>query len=130
MCLQFVAVPAEPGRVSAEALSEVSGLTVTKSGTPTRRAFHFSRGRGCACSLLADDADWSKPIWALDPAVLDGLARAVELMGNRARGLSLQALWIGDEPETEERMPLKELIRIIRANAVRNKHVYLVGKAG
>jgi hypothetical protein len=106
----------------------VSGLTVTKSDRPVRNAFLFSRDHGCSCTLLADDADWSKPVWALDPAVLKGLEKAVAMIGVRARGLSLRALWIGDAPATQEHLPLKQLLRIVRANGIRNKHVYLVGK--
>ena len=130
MCLELVAIPAHPGRVSAKALSEVSGLTVTKSNRPVTNAFHFARGRGCSCSLLTDEADWAKPTWTLDPQVLEGLARAVELLAARADGLTFQALWIGDTPETTDRVPLKQLLRDIRGNAVRNKHVYTIGKAG
>jgi len=62
--------------------------------------------------------------------VLEGLAKAVELISERARGLAFQALWIGDKPESEDRVPLKQLLRDIRGNTIRNKHVYLVGKAG
>jgi hypothetical protein len=130
MCLELVAIPAHPGRVSAKALSEMSGLTVTKSDRPVTDAFHFARGRGCSCSLLADEVDWSKPTWALDPQVVEGLAKAVELLADRAQGLTFQAIWIGDTAETTERVPLKQLLRDIRGNTIRNKHVYKVGKAG
>ena len=130
MCLELVAVPAEPSQVSARALADASGLTVTKSDRPMGNAFHFGRGPGCSCSLLTDEADWSHPVWSLDPQVLEGLARAVELIVERAKGVRFQALWIGEGPDTQERVPLKELLRDIRGNAIRNKHVYLVGGAG
>jgi hypothetical protein len=130
MCLELVVIPAAEGEISADTLAKVSGLTVTKSKRPTRGAFHFSRERGCSCSLLTDATDWTKPTWALEPQVLEGLAKAVELIADRAKGLAFQALWIGDKPESEERVPLKQLLRDIRGNTIRNKHVYLVGKAG
>jgi hypothetical protein len=126
MCLELVAIPAEPNQVSAQALADASGLTVTKS---PKNIFHFSREPGCSCSLLSDDADWSHPIWAMDPEVLDGLAKAVELIADRAHGLRFQALWIGEAADTQDRLPLGQLLRDIRGNAIRNKHVYLVGKA-
>jgi hypothetical protein len=129
MCLEVVAVPAEPDQVSARALADVSGLTVTKSHRSLRNAFHFSREPGCSCSLLADEADWNDPVWAMAPQVLEGLAKAVELIADRAKGVRLQAIWIGEAPATQDRVPLGELLRAIRGNAIRNKHVYLVGKA-
>ena len=70
------------------------------------------------------------PVWSLDPQVLDGLAKAVELIAERANGVRLQALWIGEGPDTQERVSLKQLLRAIRDNAIKNKHVYLVGGAG
>jgi hypothetical protein len=66
----------------------------------------------------------------LDPPVLEGLAKAVELIADRAKGVRFQALWVGETPETQGPVSLKELLRAIRGNAVRNKHVYLVGGAG
>jgi hypothetical protein len=128
--LELVAIPAETGKVGAQTLAEVSGLSVSKSNRPLKGGFQFSRTRGCSCSLLADKADWSHPVWVLAPDVLEGLARAVELIADRAKGVRLQAIWIGDVPETQEWVPLKELLRAIRGNAIRNKHAYLVGRAG
>ena len=130
MCLELIVVPAASGLVSAEALSKVSGLTVAKEHHPVPNSFHFSRGGGCACSLLSDAADWDKPTWDLAPQVLTGLAAAVELLHERVGGFTLQATWIGDKAETTERVPVKQLVRDILANAVRNKVVYRVGKAG
>jgi len=130
MCLELIAIPTDECRISAEALSKVSGLTVTRESRTARGAFKFSREPGCSCSLLSDDADWNNPTWALEPEVLEGLAKAVEAMAERAKGLSFQAIWIGDRPATRERVQLKQWLRDIRGNAVKNKHVYLVGGAG
>ena len=129
MCLELVVVPNESDAVSARALSEISGLSVTKGLPQMASAFHFAREPGCSCSLLSDDADWNSPTWILDPGVLEGLASAVELVAARAKGLTFEALWIGDSAETSERVPLKRLLRDIRSNAIKNKHRYLVGTA-
>lgn len=129
MCLEVVAVPAEPGQVSAEALSEISGLTITRTALPLKNAFHFARGKGCSCSLLADSADPGTATWAFDRGVLDGLVNALTLLADRAKGLTFQAIWIGEAPEMRERVPLNDLLLAIRGNAIRNKHVYLVGNA-
>jgi len=128
MCFELVVIPAEPDQISARTLSVVSGLTVTQSHRPVENSFHFARGRGCSCSLLADEADWNHPTWILDPQTLEGLAKAVEAIADRASGLTFQAIWIGETAETEGRVRLKELLRDIRSNAIRNKHVYRVGK--
>jgi hypothetical protein len=130
MCLELLVIPAETGQVSADALSTASGLTVTKVNRPAKGAYRFAREPGCSCSLLSDDADWNRPTWDLQNDVLEGLARAVEMVAERAGGLTLQALWIGDQPDTTSRVPLKALLRDIRSNSLKNKHVYRIGRAG
>jgi hypothetical protein len=129
MCLQFFAVPAEPGRVSARRLAQVSGLKVTKLNTPEEGALWFSVDGGCSCSLMADDADWSDQTWKLESKVLSGLAAACELLDREANGFTLQAYWIGERPEARVRVALREVLADIHENRVRNKHVYVVGKA-
>lgn len=129
-CVEIVAIPAEPGQLSAQALSDVSGLNVTHSARPVRNAFYFARGKGCSCSLLRDDANPASPTWALDRRVLDGLANAVTLLAERANGLTFQALGVGDGPTSREQVTLGDLLRDIRSNAIKNKFVYVIGKAG
>ena len=129
MCLQVFAVPATENRVRAERLARVSGLHVVKRHTPLKGAFHFSRDGGCSCSMMTDAADWNAPQWDLEPATLEGLASALTLLADEADGFRFQALWIGDTPASESRIFLRELLAEIRNNRVKNKHVYLVGKA-
>ena len=121
-------VPAVPNKVSPERLSKASGLSVEKHSRPVRGSLHVSVDGGCSCSLMSDDADWNSPIWALDPEILEGLARALRLLGAEAGGFSFQALWIGDKPETRSHLQLRELVAEVLNNRVRNKHVYIVGK--
>lgn len=130
MCIEVSAVPTEPGRVSARRLADVSGLVVTKCGRPVPGSLHFAKERGCGCSLLGDSADWESATWDFAPEVLEGLARALETLHADAKGFSFQALWAGDEVETEAHVPLKEVLRDVRANRIRNKHVYRTGRAG
>ena len=130
MCVELYAVPAEPGRVSADRLSEVSGLVVAKSSRPVTGALHFSRDKGCGCSLLGDGADWNEPTGDLVPEALDGMARALSLLHKEAKGFTFQAIWIGDQAESESHVSLKELLRDVRQNRVRNKHVYAIGMSG
>jgi hypothetical protein len=130
MCIRVFAVPAEPRKVSPRRLSYVSGLVVTKQNRPVKDALHFAKEPGCGCSLLSDKADWNSATWDLLPEVLEGLAKALEMLHVEAKGFTFQAIWIGDDVETEAHAPIKELLRDVRANRIKNKHVYRVGRAG
>jgi len=127
MCLEVVAIPADPLDLSAQALSDACGLTVTRSAWPLRNAFYFARGKGCSCSLLGDSASPAGATWALDRRVLDGLASAVSLLAEQTRGLTFQALWIGELPSARARVTLGELLDDIRANTIKTNCVYLIG---
>ncbi len=124
MCLELYAVPALQNKVSAERLARISGLWVKKVRKPIKGAFLFSREGGCSCSLMAEDADWNDPIWALEPEVLPGLSAALELLGREAGGFTFRALWIGDDAESESRIPLSEMLDDVRNNRIKNKHTY------
>jgi len=127
MCIEIFAVAADAGKVSARRLSEISVLVVTKKNRPVKDALHFSREPGCSCSLLSDTSDSGGDTWALESEVVDGLAAALSAIHADAGGLTFQALWIGDKVATEERVPLKELLRDVRANRIKNRHVYQAG---
>jgi len=125
MCLQVFLVPAVANKVGAERLSRVAGLRVEKR----HGEFHISVDGGCSCSLMSDNADWNAPTWDLDPKVLDGLARALRLLAEEAGGFELQALWIGDEPQTRSHSSLSKVVSDLQQNRLRNRHVYVVGKS-
>jgi len=78
---------------------------------------------------MSDNADWTAATWDLDPKVLDGLTRVLELLSQKAGGFSFRAVWIGDEVETRSHVPLSHVINDIQQNRVRNKHLYVVGDA-
>lgn len=100
-----------------------------KRRSPEPGSLHVSVDGGCSCSLLSAAADWNAPVWALDPKVLDGLARALQLVSDEAGGLTFQAQWLGDKPETRSHLRLRDLLTDVVNNQVRNKHVYVVGKS-
>lgn len=129
MCFELVMTPGVGGKVSANALESVSGLTVTKTDRPLVGSFLFGTEPGCSCSLLADDADPDAAVWSLDRTVLDGLARALELLATRAKGVRLQAVWMGEQVRAEERIELKRMFDLIRRSAIGNRRAYLVGGA-
>ena len=126
MCLRVYAVPSEPAQISARRLAETTGLAVKKQGDE----LHFAKLPGCSCSLLTDSADWAHECWDLVPDVLEPLATGLELLHQEARGFTFQAVWEGDEVETESRVRLHELLKDVRENRVKNKHRYQVGRAG
>ncbi len=126
MCLEFYVIPTTQNKVSAERVARASGLSVKKVNKPIKGALHFSRGGGCSCSLLSDNAGWSKPVWSLESEILEGLSSALEVLGKEAGGFTLRALWIGDDVETESELSLSEMLDEIRGNRVRNRHTYKV----
>ena len=129
MCLEVLIVPAAPNKVSAERLSEASGLRIFQNRWPAASAMQVSLDGGCSCSLMSDNADWNHPTWDLKPSVLEGIATALRLLDEEAGGFTLHAVWIGEEPETRERAPLRDVIDDVLGNKIRNKHLYIVGKA-
>jgi hypothetical protein len=64
----------------------------------------------------------------LSPDVLEGLAKAVALIADEAGGLEFTASWMGEAPLAKTPGTLKELLADIRANRIRNRHVYVVGR--
>jgi hypothetical protein len=109
MCLQIFVVPAVVGKVSPDRLSRVSGLRVAELRAPVKGALHFSRDGGCSCSMMSDDADFNAPVWNLEPAVLEGSASALRLLAEGGNGFSFQALWIGEEPESQSNVEVEDL---------------------
>lgn len=90
------------------------------------RAF-ITEGGGCACSMLADDADWNSETWALRPEVVEPLARALEaLVQHGPRPLVLEALWAGDSPHTEVSLGADEVGSLVRGEGLGTKVRYVI----
>lgn len=63
---------------------------------------YISEQGGCACSLLADDADWDAAVWSMRPEVLESLRRTLVHLGSAlSGGFVLQALWQGESSKEE-----------------------------
>ena len=127
MCLEVHVIPATPNSVSTDRLSELSGLCIVQTHVPSR--LHISVDGGCSCSLLSDGADWKKATWDFEESVRPRLARLLELLAENAGGFTFQAIWIGDNVETSEQVPLRKVLADVLDNEIRNKHLYIVGKA-
>jgi hypothetical protein len=130
MCVEVIAIPTEKKKVSARALSDASGLCVTKIDRPTTGALHFAREHGCSCSLLAGPADQNCATWIFDASVTASLATALETIAARAKGFMFQAIWIGEQPQNQETLSVKQFLRCVRENRIKNGCVYKVGRAG
>src|SRR5215218_7675873 len=97
MCLElWVEVDASQGLQLEAAARKVSGQTIQvaiphSSPWPWARQrparAYLSDGRGCACGLLADDADWDAEAWSMRPDILEPLARTVEVLLNEGLGV-------------------------------------------
>jgi hypothetical protein len=137
MCL-FVTVEApETTRASLEATARsLPPAALRLSVEPVRR---WPRARtiavrgtiteagGCACSLLADDANWDAALWSMRPEVLDPLARTLEAVGESApEGFTAAALWVGDTPRQEPVVSLEQLVAIARAGQLGTRTRYRV----
>ena len=65
----------------------------------TQAQAYISEQGGCACSLLAHDADWGAAVWSMRPEVLGPLRRTLVQLGNALPGgFVLEALWQGENP--------------------------------
>lgn len=86
---------------------------------------------GCACRLLSDQADWNKPIWALDSSSLPDCAKAIShLFINGATELWIKAFWAGEKtmPKTVDKINISrvDFHKAIMDNRVRNFAEYHV----
>jgi len=65
---------------------------------------------GCACSLLAEDADWDAEVWAMRPPMLGPLARTLSALAEQGpKGMIVEALWRGEKATREQKVTPKEL---------------------
>jgi hypothetical protein len=129
MCLEVFTVPMVAERVSAQRLSEICGLRVTRRNAPIAGALHFSVDGGCSCSLLSDSASIEAVEWALEPSVLPAIVKALQTLADEAGGFRFQAAWIGDTAITESTTSLAAVLADVGNNRVKNWHVYWVNAA-
>jgi len=86
-----------------------------------------SEGGGCACSLLAEDADWDAEAWAMRADVREPLAQTLEGLGAAVPGgVIIEALWVGERPEREQRVTPAELAALARAGTLGTRTRYVV----
>lgn len=129
MCLEIVALIAADahGRVSADRLSQLTGLAVTSRKWSGALALHFSASGGCSCDLLSDDAEFEAETWALESMRLPALAQAVEVLGKECKRFSFVAQWLnGETPRQTRALSRSALAELVRENRVGNNVLYVV----
>ena len=87
----------------------------------------------CACSLLADDAEWDAPTWQMRPEVLPKLAVTLACVADHAPdGFILDVLWAGERVKEEALMSPDELCALARSGQLAQRtryHIHRVSSA-
>ena len=82
---------------------------------------------GCACSLLADDADWDAPVWAMRPEVREPLAQTLETLASGIpSGTVIEALWVGESAGHDQHVTPAGLAALVRADSLGTRTRYVV----
>ncbi len=139
MCLTLtVRVPeaARDALAAAVAALPVSAVAVAPPPTGAHaRRWRWSRPEaaqvrvGCACDLLADDADWDAPTWAMHAAGRAALAATLGVLAGVAPGATVEVLWAGDAAEREVAVTPAELAGLAQASALGTRTRYVVAAA-
>lgn len=84
----------------------------------------------CACSLLTDQADWGADTWDMDPDLLPKLAVTIEELSRHATlPMTVEALWVGDEPLKRVQLTLNAFLDIVRTGRLGTRTAYDVVSA-
>jgi hypothetical protein len=144
MCLIVeVLVPAvdraSAGVVSKQASQDPRLLQLMAQRQPkTEQGARFrlcEPGQGCACSLLADSADWSKPTFELETVARDRLIRTLKFLSEVAgvHGFLLYASWTTGDMDNSFSSPMKinlsSLVESIDSRGLPNALVHHVRAA-
>jgi len=127
MCLQIIVQISEnaKARVGARRLSKLTGLHVSKVRDSDGPALHFSVTGGCSCEFLSRDAEFESQIWNLEKEHLAKLVEAVKTIGKESKKFTFLAQWLDGEPvKGEQKTKLKELVKDLRENRVKNGFLY------
>jgi len=141
MCLTLmVSVAAQDRELLERAAREATatGLSVKVEHPPkwpwARQApvrATISEEGGCACSLLADDADWNADSWAMRPEILDRLAETIRILLEEGPArLTIEALWIGEAPHQTTKTTAAELVALARSSRLGTKTTYELVRNG
>lgn len=130
MCLEVIATISSnaKGRISAERLSQITGLSISSRKFNGEPALHFAVTGGCSCEFLSDDAEFEGEIWHLEPSHLPALAQAVSALGKECKAFSFLAHWLnGERPRHTQSISASALTKLVQQNEVGNNVLYVVG---
>ena len=130
MCLAIIAsiAPEAKGRISAERLSQLSGLVVSSRKVRGLPSLHFAVTGGCSCEFLSDSAEFEGETWVLSTEHLAALSHAVLVISKECKKFSFVAHWVnGERPRGTERVSGSALAKLVADNKVGNNVLYVVG---
>jgi hypothetical protein len=140
MCLLLVIEASASARLELEeAARSVSAVGVRLEvehpprwawAKPDRVRATVSESGGCACSLLADDADWEAEHWSIRPEILPSLAANLEAVAARCvEDFVVEALWSGESAARAEQVSVPELLARVRAGRLGTSTRYIVRRS-
>lgn len=84
-----------------------------------------------AHEALTAQADWNAATWDMDPRLLEPLAVGIERLYDASKvGITVRAIWQGDDPQRFERVTIDRMLAIVREGSIGTKTVYVVMRPG
>jgi hypothetical protein len=130
MCLEIIAsiAPDAKGRISADRLSQLTGLSVSSRKVSGAPSLHFSVTGGCSCEFLSDDAEFEGETWVLSPAHLPALSEAILALHKECKKFFFVAHWLnGERQRKTEQITGFALAKLVAENRVGNNVLYAAG---
>lgn len=128
MCLQLKIHLASSDAAQATALCRDSASPAIRLDRPSFGIVRIAGpDGGCACSLLADSADWNAPTWDLLPEMLPKLTASLRSIRRATTtGFRFEASLVGESPDKELNVTIDELTRLVEQNRLETKARYAV----
>src|SRR5262245_26013968 len=130
MCLQIIATISSDAksRISADRLSELTGLRISKTKLDGDSALLISVTGGCSCEFLSEQSEFDCEEWSLVPERLPALADAVAALARECKQFSLVAHWLnGERPRTSRAVSAARLAALVNENRLGNNVLYRIG---
>lgn len=130
MCLEILAsiAPDAKHRISAERLSQLSGLVVSARKVGNMPTLHFAVTGGCSCEFLSENAEFECETWALTQENLPALSRAILALSKECKKFSFVAHWLnGERPRKTNKVAGSALAKLVAENKVGNNVLYVAG---
>jgi hypothetical protein len=115
----------------ADECNAAGGMPIIKPRKPLLGAGRFKRltisDRMEGQPILADDADWDAPTWAMRAELLPNLEVTLRsLCEHIPEGFGFVAAWVGDRIDREVDVSCNQLIEIVRSSGLNGRTRYRV----